>query len=532
LFFMKKKALSLFCIFSFLLLFLSCRKEMDKASWDTEILTPLINASFDVSNILPDSIIQEHPDSSLEIVYQKAIHNFDIGNLFVIPDTGLNDFYRLPFNYTFYPGDSIPIKGNPETVYQLPGIELKTFTVKSGKVVFRVKSRVREVTNFRYSIPCATLAGVPFSVNVDVPARVGNTPGIYNKEFDLSGYVINLTGTKGSQVNTIYTKVQAAISPAAPDTVAVTPLDSLIINNTFSDIVPKYAKGYLGQNTIEVPSTQTDLSFFDRVGGNVKLEAVKFDLSLDNFIGVDARATLKSLKAINTHTNTTVTLNTSTTAVNINRASENGSVVIPSHASFPLTTTNSNIKEMLENLPNKMEYQMKVTMNPLGNISGSNDFIYTDQLLNGYLDLRIPLSFIATNLTLSSVLNFNISSGDNRNINDGQLTLFANNGFPFDASIQMYALQEDGTVRDSIVETPTTIVQAPVNAQLKVTGKRLTKLTIPVSHTKMLLLYDTKKVMLKIKFNTSSQPQYIKIYSDYTMDVKVTGDFNYTLQLQ
>jgi hypothetical protein len=529
---MKKKALSLFSVFSFLVLFFSCRKEMEKASWDTEVIAPLIDASFDISNLLPDSIVHQNADSSLEIVYQKSIHNFDIGNMFVIPDTGFHNGYATIFNSMLDPGQILPLPSIPETVYQLPGVELKTFTVKTGKVVFKVKSKVREVTNFIYSIPCATYGGIPFSVNIEVPARVGNIPGIYSKEYDLAGYIINLTGISGSKVNTIYTKVQASISPAALDTVLVTPFDSLVIDNKFSDIVPKYAKGYLGQNTIDVPPTQTDLSFFDRMGGNVKLEAVKFDLSLDNFIGVDARATLKNLKAINTHTNKTVVLNTNTMAVNINRASDNAGLITPSHASFPLTTSNSNIKEMLENLPNKMEYQLKVNMNPLGNISGSNDFIYTDHLLNGYLDMRIPLSFIATNLTLSSVVNFNISSGDNRNINDGRLTLFANNGFPFDASIQLYTLNENGSIKDSIIQTTTTIIQAPVNAQLKVTGKRLTKLTIPVNHDKMALLYDTRKVMLKIKFNTSSQPQYIKIYSDYTMDVKVTGDFNYTIQLQ
>jgi hypothetical protein len=530
---MKKKALFLFSLFSFPLLFFSCRKEIEKASWDTEIITPLIDASFDVSNLLPDSIVHQNADSSLEIVYQNAFHNFDIGNLFVIPDTGLHAFYRIPINFTLPPGQVIPFPPTSETVYQLPGgVELKTFTVKSGKVVFKVKSRVREVTNFVYSIPCAKYAGVPFSVNIDVPARVGNTPGIYSKEFDLSGYVIDLTGAKGSKVNTIYTSIQVAISPLAPDTVEVTPFDSLIIDNIFSDIIPKYAKGYLGQNIIEVPPTQTDLSFFDRMGGTIKLEAVKFDLSLDNYIGVDARATLKSLKAINTRTNTTVSLKTATTAININRATENGPLsVTPSHASFPLTTSNSNLKEMLENLPNKMEYQMNVNMNPMGNISGSNDFIYTDHLINGYLDMRIPLSFIATNLTLSSVLNLNIS-GDNRNIKDGRLTLFAANGFPFDASIQLYTLNENGSIKDSVIETPTTIVQAPVDAQLKVTGKRLTKLTIPVSHNKISLLYDNKKIMLRVKFNTAAQPKYIKIYSDYSMDIKLTGDFNYTLQLQ
>ncbi|HSH66907.1 MAG TPA: hypothetical protein VLB84_14230, partial [Bacteroidia bacterium] len=228
---------------------------MKKAYWDTDIVTPLINATFDVSAILPDSIIQENPDSSLEIVYRKGIYNFDIGNLFVIPDTNLHAFYSIPFNFILNPGQVIPFSSTSETVYQLPGVELKTFTVKYGKVTFRVKSKIREVTNFIYSIPCASLGGVPFSVNINVPAREGNSDGIYGKDFDLSGYVINLTGSSGSKVNTIYTDLKVAISSSALDTVLVTPYDSLIIDNSFSDIVPSYAKGYLGQNTIEIPNT-------------------------------------------------------------------------------------------------------------------------------------------------------------------------------------------------------------------------------------------------------------------------------------
>jgi len=528
---MKKKALYIFSIF-LVVLFFSCRKELNKAYWDTQILAPIVDATFDISNILPDSVLQEGADSTLEIVYHQGIYNIDIGNLFIIPDTGLHTFYTIPFNYPLDPGQVIPFPNTNETVYQLPGVELKMFKVKSGKVAFTVKSKVREVTNFVYSIPCATLNGVPFSVNIDVPARVGNKAGLYNKEFDLSGYTINLTGSNGSKVNTIYTSLKASISPLALDTVLVTPQDSLIIDNVFSDIVPSYAKGYLGQNVFEIPPTQTSLSFFDRLGGKIKLESIKFNVSLENYIGVDARATLKNFKGINTNTNKTVSLTIPSSTININRAVENGSTIIPSYADFPLTTDNSNLSDVIENLPNKLEYQLKIQMNPLGNVSGSNDFIYTDKLLNGFIDLRVPLSFIATDLTLTSVVNFNISSGDNRNIKDGTLTIFANNGFPFDADIKIYTINDMGAITDSLTGTTTTILQAPVNAQLKVIEKRLTKISIPLNPSQINTLYNTKKAKFKIKFNTAAQPKYIKIYSDYTMDIKVVGDFNYSLQIQ
>jgi hypothetical protein len=42
---------------------------------------------------------------------------------------------------------------------------------------------------------------------------------------------------------------------------------------------------------------------------------------------------------------------------------------------------------------------------------------------------------------------------------------------------------------------------------------------------------NTKRMIMKVKFNTVAQPQYIKIYSDYGIDVKLVGDIDYTVHL-
>lgn len=530
---MKTRALLTFIIL-FSLFFSACRKEFGKASWDVQALAPLIDATFSIDNLLPDSILHENKDSTLEIVYKKSISNFNIGNLFEIPDTTLKPApYALPFSFVLNPGQVLPFPSTSETVYQLGGVELKKCIVKSGKVTFTVKSKVREETNFVYSIPCATLNGTPFSVNIVVPARVGNTAGTFSKSYDLSGYSFDLTGLTKNKVNAIYTSLKVSISSSAVDTVNVTPQDDVTIVNTFSDIIPYYAKGYLGQSTIVVPTTTTAFNFFDRINqGGLKLEKLKFNLSLENYIGVDARATITSLKSINTASNKTVSLIVSNPSISVNRAFENNSVITPTLSNFPLTSTNSNIKELIENLPDKLQYQMKVNINPLGNVSGSNDFIYTDKLLNAFFELNIPLSLITNNLTVGNILDFNISSGDNRHINNGTLTLFANNGFPLDAKIQLYTLDGNNAITDSLITSNNTILQAPLNSQLKVTSKRLTKIAIPLDVSKTTLLYKTKKVLFKVRFNTASQPNYVKIYSDYSIDIKLVGDFNYTVQLQ
>ncbi|MBA3706598.1 MAG: hypothetical protein H0W84_12080 [Bacteroidetes bacterium] len=188
---------------------------------------------------------------------------------------------------------------------------------------------------------------------------------------------------------------------------------------------------------------------------------------------------------------------------------------------------------MIENLPDKFGYTIQLNTNPLGNVSGSNDFIYSDKLLKARMDMEIPLSLVATNLTLADTFDLSISnSNGGQNIQSGSVTLFANNGFPFDASLQFYMLKDNNTVADSLLGYVNTIDEALVNSNLRVIGKKLTKIVVPISKEKMKLIYDTKKMVLKVKFNTVSQPQYIKIYSDYSIDVKLVGDFNYTMQLQ
>lgn len=536
---MKKLSFILLALSTFLLF--SCRKPTDKPYWDTELLAPIVNASMNINNLLPDSILQTNADSSLKIVYNNEINVLSIDTLFKMHDTTLHQAYNLPVAQTLVPGGVIVPYNVTSTTYQLPGVQLRTVIIKSGKVRYTIKSFIHEVTVFNYSIPSASLNGIPFSILINVPAAVGSTPGIYTHEYDLSGYSIDLTGTIHNAVNTIYTSLQANVSASATSSVVINPQDSLVIDNTFSGLIPYYAKGYFGENTFIVGPSTTDFSFLRRItSGTLQFQDVTVNMQIENPIGMDARMYINSLQSINTRTNSTVPLTTNYgligQPININRAAESGSGldnVYPTYANFPLTTANSNIKPFIENLPDKLGYTMKVITNPLGNVSGSNDFIYSDKLLKASLNIQIPLSLIAHNLTLVDTLSLNIGNTNGvQNVHSGTLTLFANNGFPFDGTMQMYLLNDHNIAVDSVFGYASTIAEAPINASYKAIGKKLTKIVIPVSADKMNLLYNTKHVLLKVKFNTASQPNYMQIYSYYALDVNIVADFNYTVRLQ
>lgn len=519
-------------ILLFFSLFFSCKKE--STSWDTQLLAPLVKTSLDINNLLTGSVVQANADSSLKIVYQNNFYKLAMDTLFKIPDTTVFQPYAIPFQNTFSPGQQVISNSLSETTYNLPGVELRTTIVKSGFVLYTIKSKIKGVTDFVYSIPCAKLNGMPFTINISVPAAVGNTPGVYSKTFDLSGYTIDLTGINSNKVNTIYTSLTASISPLGQP-VLVMPTDSLIIDNTFHSIIPDYAKGYFGQNTFNIGPSMTNFALFKSiVGGTINLQDVNFNLSINNPIGLDARVFINNLSSINTRTGTTIALSNSLVGspININRASESGGNVFPTTANYPLTTANSNIKQMIENLPDKFGYSMQIISNPLGNISNSNDFIYADKLMTASMNMEIPLSLVANNLTLADTLALNISYNGTQSIKSGTITLFVDNGFPFEASLQFYLLNNINATVDSLFANANTFDEAPINSNYRAIGQKLTKIVIPLSVNKMNLLYNTKKLKLQVKFNTSAQPNYIKIYSDYKMDVKLVGDINYTVQIK
>ncbi len=533
---MKKKILSL-CILC-VTLFFSCRKENERPSWDTQLLAPLVNASLNINNLLSGSFLHANADSSLKIVYQNDIYGLSMDTLFKIKDTSIITNYPL-VSTSLNQGQAIITNTPTTTTYSLPGVQLRKIIVKEGKVKYKITSDVHHLTDFDYSIPSATLNNVPFTIHVTVPAAVGTTPGIYSATFDLAGYTIDLTGPSHNVVNTISTLVSISITNSGGG-VQLNNGENVSIDNTFSGLFPAYALGYFGQNTINIGPAVTDFTLFKRItAGSLGLESVNFNFNIENPIGLDARMYVSNLSSINTRTLSSVYLHANSlinVPININRASESDETGIgtdyPTYANFELNVKNSNIKQLIENLPDKLGYSLQIITNPLGNVSGSNDFIYSDKLLKATLNMEIPLSLVATNLTLVDTLSLNISNGSGvQNVHSGTLTLFADNGFPFDAAIQIYLLNNENMVADSIFGNINTIDEAPINANLRATGKKLTKLVIPMSESKMSLLYATKRIVLKVKFNTSAQPAYIRIYSNYSLDVKVAADFNYTVHL-
>ncbi|OFY88773.1 MAG: hypothetical protein A3K10_09270 [Bacteroidetes bacterium RIFCSPLOWO2_12_FULL_31_6] len=516
----------------FLLTVFACRKDFERPSWDVDLLAPLIRTTLTLNDLLPDSVIQVNPDTSIKLVYQTNIFNIEMDSLFKIPDTTITEVYVFPFNSVANPGNSFYSTNKQVTLNVSNGVELNYALVESGFIELEIFSQIKEKVIITYTVPSATKNGDTLVIKDIVDAGTFTQDGYLKKTINLSGYELDLTGISKSEVNTFITRAVATVDTNALTPVTISMGEKITYKNTLIDIVPYFVRGYFGTQQIHFGPETTNVSVFNLfTAGTLDLEQVDVTLDFKNGIGVDAQLILNQFATINTTTANTATLSHSSigTPLNLNRAQLTYSIpeVNFTHYNIAMNTSNSNIDQLIELFPNQLLYDINLNVNPLGNISGGNDFVYKKHTLETNLNIEFPLSLVANNLTLQDTVNFNLSSeSETGKIIDGTLFIYANNGYPFNAVIKMDLYDGNFNFLQNL-SVNNYIQSAPVDAFLKVIGKKESVVAIPLTPTAIDNLYKTKKIVLSIAFTTASQPQFIKIYEGYSIDIKVVGDFSY-----
>jgi hypothetical protein len=524
---MKFRTILYLLLFS-IVVFASCKKSL-KPSWDLNLETPLVFTSMGINNIIPDSLLVVNPDNSLRIVYESSLYDFQVDSLVKMPDTITSSYFPPVPGIVIQPGQTIfSLTETPSLSFN--NAEISRLDIKAGTIIIDIKQTITEPVIITYKIPSAKRNGVPFEISESLPPSNGGTTQV-TKVVDIAGYSIDLKGMNGGDVNTLVTVTSAVLSPSG-HAYTLTSSDFFSIKAYFNNVSIDYAKGYFGNQQFNFGPDTNSFSVFSKIiGGTLNLEDVDFSLFIENGFGMDAQVIFKKLASINTRTNNTVALQSSIIGqpINISRAMETyipSQPVVPSSYNFDLH--NSNIKALIENLPDKILFALDIATNPLGNVSSGNDFIYYGNYLKALFRFEMPLSLIADDLTLGDTVNLNIEKIENNPVKSGIISVIADNGFPFSADLQIYMLDGNGAITDSLFQIKT-INAAPVDASNKVTNKLRSVLSVSVDENKINRLFETKKLYIKARFNTDHS-QYTKIYDSYKLDLKVTARFNYLIQ--
>ncbi len=516
----------------------SCKKENPRPQWDIEVLGPLLHASLGIDELDGDSTIIADANGAQIVNFDKELSLFDLDTISQVPDTSIRTVTTFPNipNPNPIPPNTPFVSNNNNIELALNNVLLKKAIIGSGRIRLEIKNTLKTKVFFTYTIPKALKNNLPFTATAEVDSGSTTDPKYFSQEFDFTGYELDLTGISGNLYNSISYNVRAVSDPDGVPFIINGNDTILNLTTTLVELSPSYAKGYLGeQENNDV--TSTDVRFSKIVkSGLLHLDSIKMNLDLSNSIGADANLFLNNLKSVNSRTGNTVNLVAPSViqhSININRATETFDVnnpVIPTAYPIQLDHNNSNIVSFVENLPDSVSYDFRIKINPLGNVSGSNDFIYSDRLLNTRLRVLMPLRFAMNQLVLADTVPFEIdNAADFDPVGSATLTLIANNGFPIDLNVQMFLLDASNNITDSLF-VPDLISAAPVDANYKATGKTTSVIKIPIDADRKKRLQEVTRVGIRIRFNTPDYPQLIQMYSDYRVDLKMIADGIYMLR--
>jgi hypothetical protein len=507
----------------------ACRKN-ESPQWDVDLLAPLVRTTFTIADIVPDSLLSVDGSGNITLLYTSELFAVDLDTVLVAPDTTY--FYpgaiTVPGPLEFPPGTGI-VDENNVTRFDFNEVALRKLILREGVVELELRNMITSTVIGSFTLPGGSFPGGSNSLSTTVGAGTPASPTTATDIRSLAGVTFDLRGPDYNAVNTLHTIVGINLDPNGQGA-TVTDQDSVNAKVSYRGLKPEYALGYFGSQVIEVEPTESELDLFRNiVGGTLDLDEVTLRVKLVNGIGMDIQVDLDYLRAINSRTGTTVDLAHSIFQgpINLSRATDLGNGFVETVYSNTLDNSDSNVDLFLENLPDKISYALALNLNPLGNISSGNDFVYADSKVAAELQLEVPLRVIANDLTLRSFVDVDLPAG----FASGELKFFATNGFPFSAGLVAQIVDTDEQVLSTVAVQgaiasgllgPDGFVQTPVESQLRAS----------VSADQAELLKAENRLRLLVVFNTADQSQHVQILDRYALDLQVTLGANYVVNGQ
>jgi len=517
-----------------LLLAFACRKMSFEPSWNVDLLAPIAQSDLRLNQLLSQNELRVSLNGDHEVYYEDNIFSYSLDSLFKIPDTSITKVNQGSFiPVTVAPGQTWASDTNNNR-FQIRDVSLMEAILADGTIIFEISSNITEAIDMIYEVPGATKDGQVLSLTRTIPAAASqSTPVIVIDSIDLSGYKLDLRGKDKNTANTIYFYFAASVSNNA-NPVIISNLQYVNVKTTYRGLLPYFGRGYFRNQIIREGGSSDDFEVFRNLPeGSIDMKEVELDFRIKNSIGVDISANIANLRALNSRSGKSVELTGpgKEQSLNLDRATLQSDLdppVYPQFRDHVINHENSNLDKLLEVLPDQIDYDLELEVNPLGNVSGYNDFIYLNTGINIDLNARVPLHFKAEGLVFSDTLDLVLDSDERKITTDplygGVLYLSAQNSFPLDISTKLFFMDSLYNIRDSIGSSESIMAHSSTSTE----AFQESLISYPVPEELVDRLYDYPFVMLKLNINTAGQ-EAVHLKPDQYLKVVLSADFKYKM---
>ena len=420
-----------------------------------------------------------------------------------------------------------------EIEYYFGGAEFTQVKLKSGFIKLKVESTVEEAIVLDYSLPNSFKdgePGTPLSKTWTVPPAKKGEKIFVEEMFPIGGYTIYFWGKSNLEnptFNHVYTELIARIEYSGIlRTLSLE--DKIRVELGLVDLIPELIIGDPGRHELSSNDT-VGLKLFDNISGDLSLEDAKMNLNFYNSFGIETLLDIKEIKGQNTRNGKSLKLISSEllNPILLKKAVNNPPLVAYEY-DVMLDKSNSNLKQFLELMPNKLMPEIEAVVRPNGTIN-QNDFAFDVSELLVNIRFEMPLKFGLDNLTVAvneSVSFFSDEKVDN--IKGGQLILKLINDFPISARIKMVFKDKMGEQLFELFSGDNyEMTAAEVDPQTnKTKSPTESELIANISRDQAKQLSQIKSIDLEVYLNTEDAKRHL-MFSDYTINAKLISDFIY-----
>lgn len=420
-----------------------------------------------------------------------------------------------------------------EIEYYFGGAEFTQVKLKSGFIKLKVESTVEEAIVLDYSLPSSFKdgePGTPLSKTWTVPPAKKGEKIFVEEMFPIGGYTIYFWGKSNLEnptFNYVYTELIARIEYSGIlRTLSLE--DKIRVELGLVDLIPELIIGDPGRHELSSNDT-VGLKLFDNIIGGLSLEDAKMNLNFYNSFGIETLLDIKEIKGQNTRNGKSLKLISSEllNPILLKKAVNNPPLMAYEY-DVMLDKANSNLKQFLELMPNKLVPEIEAVVRPNGTIN-QNDFAFDVSELLVNIRFEMPLKFGLDNLTVAvneSVSFFSDEKVDN--IKGAQLILKLINDFPISGRIKMVFKDKMGEQLFELFSGDNyEMTAAEVDLQTNKTKVPTeSELIANISRDQAKLLSQTKSIDLEVYLNTEDAKRHL-MFSDYTINAKLISDFIY-----
>lgn len=413
----------------------------------------------------------------------------------------------------------------------LSNIELTKLLVKSGRIEAYARSTVQDSVRFAYSLLGAVgQDGTVPRIELKMPPAPGPDDFVERTEiFELDGFELDLTA-EGTTFNTLKEQIIVTLLESGR-LVTLDQEDSVFVSFGLLDLEPVYVEGYIGQQRIEFQGSEA----LDDVFGKLEVDRIRFDeaqasLVLGNSIGVDAQVELREFTATNSRTGQRVKLTGSPLLagpVNVlgpDLPDTNALVLTP----VVFDAQNSNVSLFAGTLPDRIDYDLTVRTNVNGRPGLRDNFATDSSRFVAYVDLELPLSGVVDRMRLRDTIDTDWSSiASPEEVQRGTLKLLLDNEFPLEVVGSATLVDADFNELTRLIDR-FTLLPAPLGPDGRTTEASRSALEIDATREQLdTWLNETVFVVLSFELNTRPANESVRIYADYGLSARLTGQFQY-----